>query len=465
MFPLPIATGYYTSEILTLAAQTCKNWIPIMPKAGALNERALLYRPGLTSFSTGVSGDFRGDVDFNGTYITVNSTTAYSVASDGTATAITGSITGSGRLSIAKNDDYVVFVNNLGDGFYYDGSTVTQITDGDFLSASTVTYVDGYFVFSEKDGTRFFLSNINDPSAYEALDRSTADERSDPITAVYVYNNVLHVAGTETTEKFNNIGGVSFPFVRINGAANSVGCYSQFTPIEVENSYAFIGGGRNEGAQVYALSGNSMEVISTPAIDKVLQEFTAAELEQAYSMVYQKDGQHCVLFTIESNTVTDRTLGFNVTSGQWFEFSSEDTDRWYAKSVVRIYNKYLCGDDGGRIGYLDDSAATDYGDTIFCEKASQPYISQDGDEYRIGKLELWCEAGLGDADTDPQIMRQFSDDLGKTWSNESWRGLGKVGEYNTRAQWRKEGLVSRNRVYRFKYSDPFKCNIMKMSAG
>ena len=62
-------------------------------------------------------------------------------------------------------------------------------------------------------------------------------------------------------------------------------------------------------------------------------------------------------------------------------------------------------------------------------------------------------------------MMDFSDDLGKTWSNETWRGLGKVGEYGKRTQWRKQGLVTRNRVYRFKASDPFEFNFMKLTAS
>jgi hypothetical protein len=462
VLPLPIATGYYTSEILTLAAQTCSNWIPIKPTGGALNTRALLDRRGLTAFAT-LSGEFRGDLDYNGVYLTVNSTVLSSVASDGTVTAITGSIAGNGRLSIAKNDDYVVFVNNLGEGYYYDGSTVTKITDGDFLSASTVVFIDGYFLFTTTDGTKFFVSGLNDPSAYDALDRSTAELRPDPIVAAYVYNNLLHIAGTETTEKYNNIGGVSFPFQRINQAANSVGCYSKFTPIEVGNSYAFIGGGKNEGAQVYLLSGGQPQVISTPAIDTQLQLFNDAELANAFSFVFEDRGQHIIGFTFSSDRITDRTFCFNMSSGEWFEFKS-GTSKWRAKSVTRVYNKFLCGDDSNQVGYLTDTH-TDYGDTIFREKASQPFLAREGDEYRIGLLEAWFQAGTGDATTNPQIMMDFSDDLGKTWSNETWRGLGKVGEYGKRTQWRKQGLVTRNRVYRFKASDPFEFNFMKLTAS
>lgn len=465
MYDLPIATGFYTSQILPLAAQNCINLIPIVvPVEGALNRRALLGRPGLTQFSSGVSGECRGACKFNEIYYTLNGTTLKYIDSSGTATTVTGSVGGSGRVSIAVNDDYIVIVNNLGEGYYSDGSTVTKITDGDFLDASTVCFVDGYFVFSEKNGTRFFLSGINDPSSFSATDRSTAEERPDRITAVYTYNNLLHVAGTETTEKFNNIGGVSFPFVRINQASNSVGCFAPYSPIELENAYAFIGGGVNEGAQVYLMSGGQAQVISTPAIDNALQQFTDDEISEAYTMVYQDRGQHILIIQVYSDVVDDVTFCYNATSGEWFQMASGEGN-FRGKSITRIYSKFLVGDDSNKVGYFDWDAFTDYGDAIEREKTSQPFFNQNGDEFRIGRLELWCEAGAGSATTDPQVMMSFSDDLGKTFGNEHWRGIGKVGKYNQRCIWRKQGYVPRDRVYKFRFTDPYKFNVMKLTAA
>jgi hypothetical protein len=58
------------------------------------------------------------------------------------------------------------------------------------------------------------------------------------------------------------------------------------------------------------------------------------------------------------------------------------------------------------------------------------------------KLEIVAEVGLG-ADgagplgVDPQIMVRWSDDGGKTWKNETWLSLGKIGKYRTRIRrWR-----------------------------
>ena len=52
-------------------------------------------------------------------------------------------------------------------------------------------------------------------------------------------------------------------------------------------------------------------------------------------------------------------------------------------------------------------------------------------------------------------MLRYSDDGGHTWSNELWRSIGKIGNYDARARWNRLG-ASRNRVYELSMSDPVK---------
>jgi hypothetical protein len=57
---------------------------------------------------------------------------------------------------------------------------------------------------------------------------------------------------------------------------------------------------------------------------------------------------------------------------------------------------------------------------------------------------------------EPSVRLQISRDGGKTFGNERSRPLGKIGEYNRRAVWRRNGRSSRFDVYRFIFSDPVK---------
>jgi hypothetical protein len=69
---------------------------------------------------------------------------------------------------------------------------------------------------------------------------------------------------------------------------------------------------------------------------------------------------------------------------------------------------------------------------------------------------------------DPQAMLRWSSDGGSTWSNEHWTSIGKMGQYNNRAIWRRLGW-GRDRVFEVSISAPVKAVIisanLKASAG
>jgi hypothetical protein len=71
-------------------------------------------------------------------------------------------------------------------------------------------------------------------------------------------------------------------------------------------------------------------------------------------------------------------------------------------------------------------------------------------------LELLIQAGEGlitGQGSDPQIMMRYSDTYGRTWSNEIWRSMGKIGEFNKIISWNKLGR-SLDRLYEIKITDP-----------
>lgn len=63
---------------------------------------------------------------------------------------------------------------------------------------------------------------------------------------------------------------------------------------------------------------------------------------------------------------------------------------------------------------------------------------------------------------DPQVMLRWSDDGGHTWSNEHWVSMGRIGQYSTRAIWRRLGMTLklRDRVYEVSGTDPVKIDIV-----
>jgi len=73
------------------------------------------------------------------------------------------------------------------------------------------------------------------------------------------------------------------------------------------------------------------------------------------------------------------------------------------------------------------------------------------------------EAAVATPDApDPQVRLSHSDDGGKTFSPEKSRSFGKVGEFNKRAIWRRNGRVPVSRVMRFTVTDRVKVNMFKL---
>lgn len=59
----------------------------------------------------------------------------------------------------------------------------------------------------------------------------------------------------------------------------------------------------------------------------------------------------------------------------------------------------------------------------------------------------------------PQVMLRISNDGGKTWISETWRGAGKLGEYKRRVRWNRLGQA-RRRVFEVSVTDSISWRIL-----
>lgn len=85
-----------------------------------------------------------------------------------------------------------------------------------------------------------------------------------------------------------------------------------------------------------------------------------------------------------------------------------------------------------------------------------PHLSDEQMWLYVSSFQLDLETGRGlsvGQGVDPQVMLQWSDDGGHTWSEEHWYSAGLQGAYRWRALWRRLGK-SRDRVWRVTMSDP-----------
>ena len=103
----------------------------------------------------------------------------------------------------------------------------------------------------------------------------------------------------------------------------------------------------------------------------------------------------------------------------------------------------------------NSSTFTDNG-TVITRLRVCPHLSNEN--YRLFCSRLWLDMqnGVGlvsGQGSNPQVMLDWSDNGGHTWSYEKWASAGELGKYNNRVYWNRLGSF-RDRVFRFKITDP-----------
>jgi len=470
---LPLISGFYIDESLPVSHQRCMNLYEQIPNEAALSTKQLVGTPGSAQLvTTNTTQDAnRGSIVKDGIYYFVNGSFFYKLirtlgAYDTSvfSYSLIGTISGTGRVSIAQNPTQIVILVPGGDGYIYtpDIDVLAPITDPDFIangSPKMIVFIDGYFACTT-DTKKWTLSALNDGTSWNALDFLSAESDPDALTAPIVARNQIYLVGSETTEGFQNIGGSSdAPFVR-NGVNIDKGSTAPFSVISAAGTFFMVGAGKRENVSILKFTGNDLVPISTPVIDSVIQLYSTADLVKSFGWSYSSKGITFVGFTFPEHTFV-----YNVNNGKWHERSSyitEESRRWRVNSIDKAYEKIIVGDSlDGRIGYLDESVYTEYGEPIIREFSTQPFTNK-GDEIVSTILELTMESGVGNVDAlNPQVVLSISKD-GKTWGASRMRSIGKKGEYSKRVIWRKNGRYDRFAILNFKLSDPVKPVFIKL---
>ncbi len=472
---LPIAGGFYVDESRPISAQECTNLIPRIQNTDAQAQPNLIGTPGLSLYAEALNSQFaRGAITQDGLMYTVNGLRLYRIDEGGTVTDL-GEIEGPGRVSIASNGTQICIVVPGLKGYIYSvAGGLVEITDVVYTTtlgpSKQVVFKDGYF--AHYNGSRYFISSLNDGLVFDALDFGTAEVDPDGITGIHVNRNILYVCGTNTIEPVQNVGGAGFPFQRIEGAVIQKGVTSQFSLAEFSNSFVFIGKGLGENPSIWQFAGSGVAKISTSAIDKILRELTTTQLAAAFVTTYASRGGFFVTFHLFERSFTfDSTASAALKKPVWHERKSKNSEgvliNWRVADIVDAYGLTLVTDRvNGNIGILDDDVYTEYGTTVN-RVVSGPFLHNQGQRFSIAAMELTCESGVGNTlppGDNPMIRREFSDDGGFAFSGGLDRALGMAGQHKVRQRWYKEGQVTRTRVYRFIVDAPVKVVIIKLEA-
>ena len=439
------------------------NMFPVFDKDG--KDIAALYgTPGLSLFATIGTGAIRGGFKSrkNGRVFFVSGATLYELLSSGVGTSRGSLNQSAGNITISENETQLAICD--GAAVYiltYSSNAFAQVSDPDLPVSGSITTVDNYFIVNEKDTGKYFISAIGDGTSWNALDFKSAESSPDVILSVFNGVGELWAFGESTTELFSNTGASDFPFDKISGGDFDIGILAPNSAQSVNRTIIWLGQDKYGRGRVYETTSINPKVVSTPAIDILLQQ--ATNPEQIVAWTYQEKGRTFYVLT-GGGLVT--TLVMDVDTKLWHERAytnaSGSFEQHRGNCCVFAFGKQLVGDrENGNIYEMDMDIYTDNGDAIVRERIYR-HLFQEGDRLRYNCLEIGVESGVGlqnGQGSDPLIALSLSKDGGRTYSSPITASMGMVGEYFKSVRFRQLG-VSEVMTFKIRISDPVKVALM-----
>lgn len=444
---ISIVSGIYTNDIADYRQSYPVNYYPSVLQTG-VSTAYLRPTPGAVEFATG-NGAARGEVTLNGIHYRVTGASLVRVYSNGLTEEI-GSIPGAGRVSIAKSFDRICIVAD-GQGFYWtEGGGLQQITDPNFTRAIDVIFIDGYFLFIDEQN--IFNSSLSDPAVFDPLSFGSAEADGDQNVAIVKVRGEAYVCGQFTTEVFSNVGGSGFPFQRVPGAMVTKGVVGTHAAIEVEDAIIFVGSGEDENASVYASSGGAAQKIATDSIEKVLQEYSVAQLSDVHVESYEDGGSYFVLIHLPDQTLVYDLAGSKAAGAPLWHVRKTNNGTYRLRGFSRVYGKWLVGDVlTSAIGELRNDYPTTYGVDDLRE-FTVPMAFVDGNSFVVHRAALYGLSGRTANSTNPKVSLSISRN-GITWGQERWVESGKRGQFDFTPEWRQLGRMHSQMTMRFKVAN------------
>ena len=458
--PINIAGPSYQSRSRALSSQATINFYQELDDSG--KEQFVLHSfPGQNLFGSVTANIDRGQHVMSEVLYRISGTTLYEVKSTGVHTN-RGTIDKADRCIMADDGEKMYIVNS-GTVHEYNSTTkaLTLVTDPDIVGAIAVDYINSQFVYTLPDQL-FIISDVKDGSSASGLNGAQAEAQPDDLIRAYVFNQVVYMLGSKSTEPWWNNGTGLPPFLRIDPQIFNVGLAGLHAVAHNDAFMYWLGDDR----QVYRTSGGgNFQRVSSKGVAHAIEGYTVVDDAVAWTMTLEGQNFFVLQFPTENKTwIVNESLG----DKGWYELSAGITGgRYNAASHSWVYGKHLVSHEtAGTLLELDLEAFTNNGETI---KRTRVMGSIDGNKIghrgkriQMSRFELIMEMGVGllsGQGEDPKIMIEASYDGGESFGAGTWMRIGRLGETNIRAEWWDTSSFY-DLIIRITTSDPVKYTIM-----
>ena len=445
---IPILNGIFADSSPDLRTSYPVNLVPV-PKDSGISKGFLRPGDGIVANGSGPGID-RGGINWRNECYRVMGTKLVSIDRDGVVTTL-GDVGGPTNEMVTMDYGFSrLAIASGGRLYYWDESSLVQVTDPDLGLVLDVVWADGYYMTT--DGSSLVVTELSDPTQVSPLKYGSSEVDPDPIVALLKLRNEIYALNRNTIEVFDNVGGEFFPFQRIEGAQIQKGVIGTFGCCVFFNGIAFLGSGRNEAPGIYIGVNATSQKLSTQEIDQILLGYTEAQLVTV-KLEARNDKNHNHLYI----HLPDRTIVYDATASQalqtpvWFTLTTSTIGfaQYRAKNMVWAYDKWLVGDtQSNAIGYLVDNISSHWAQIVRWEFGTL-IVYNEGNGAIFNEMELVSLTGSVAIGVNPIISTSYSTD-GQSWSQDRGIRVGTTGNSRKRLAWFQQGHMRNWRIQRFR---------------
>lgn len=294
-----------------------------------------------------------------------------------------------GPMTVADNGtDLLLSDGANGYSLNIESLAFARIVDPAFYAGNPI-FLDGYFVLNKPGTAQFYWSGLY-ALTWDALDFATKEAWPDDIVTVWSEHRQLWLLGAQTTEIWYNTGNSDGAFERNQGAFMQHGCAAPYSCSRLGESFAFLATDERGSALVVMANGQSLQKISTQALDYELSTYET--VSDAIAFTYRDSGHEFYQLTFPT---ANKTWVFDISTQMWHERASLDQlgelNRHRANCCTNYRGQVLVGDyENGLIYAYRSDVFTDNGDVIPRIRRC-PHIVSDRKDVRYNELQIVFE--------------------------------------------------------------------------
>jgi len=373
----------------------------------------------LRSWATTPGANYRGALLVNNFIYAVIDNTVYTFsAAGGAGTALTGAVSGTAPVTMARNNkptpDIVIVAP--GDGvFWIDPGAPTAVAaypDVDVGQPNAVVFHRGFFIFTYGDGkTR--ASDVNS-TAINTLNVATAESKPDTLyRPIPLGNGQLLLCGSNSMEVWGGINDTGYPFSYVSTIARGIVGIDAIAGHQdgFGKGIFFVG----DDFKVSTLDGYTPVPVSVPDLDLLIEKepdktiiTVSVYVSQGHGVVVVQGPQWC--------------WEYDTTLQSWHERKSHLVNYWRGKFPLAAFGMWVSGDkESGDLAVVDGLTMTEFGNPLLIQVETGP-MGAFPNKIRVNSIELYLTKGVGKAtgadplETDPDISIEISRDGGQNWS-------------------------------------------------